>query len=172
MSLLLSCLFDHFHDFIVEVDLLDSRVHLALPLLDICIAGCSFLLHCASPRTSPCLGRRPLLPADAMFFSCLLLALLLCLLLALLFSFLFIIAPDCSCSSRCPRTRVALLPKLSPQARGLWFCLGFSPLLGCGSFCAFFSSLVLWLWCCLCFSSWLVSGFPPNITTQHCALRD
>ena len=45
----------------------------------------------------------------AMLFSCLLLAFLFCLLLTLLFSVLLNIAPDLRCSSRCPRTLVALL---------------------------------------------------------------
>ena len=155
-----------FHDFIVEVDILDSRFHFALFLLDICIAGCSFLLYCASPRTSPCLGRRPLVCVCLLL--ALLLALLLCLLLALLLSVLYIIAPDFSCSSRCPRTRVALLHSCRHR------------LVGCGSVSDSHRSLAAvpsvllshhWLFGCGSVF-WLVSGFPPKITTQHCALRD
>ena len=102
------------------------------------LAGCSFPLYCASPRTLPCLCSQSFgslcLPLAMLFFylmlalllsclllalllSCLLLALLLCLLLALLFCLLlallfsvpFIVVPDLRCFSRCPRTRVALL---------------------------------------------------------------
>ena len=73
--MLLSCRDDFLvlHDFLVEVNLWDScdlfvTLQLVLPLLDICIGswmlrdclGCSFPLTCASPRTSPCLGRSPL----------------------------------------------------------------------------------------------------------------
>ena len=40
------------HDFLVEVDLWDGHDHFALPLLDICIAGCSLLLYCVSSSYS------------------------------------------------------------------------------------------------------------------------
>ena len=123
-SLLLSCLDDFLvlPDFLVGVDLWDGRDHFALHLLDICIAGCNYLHYCASPRTSPCLCRCPLvclcLPLTLLFS---------CLPLAVLFSALFIT----------PRLRV-LLAVLVPWL--LYFflvtagslavvpCLGFSPL--------------------------------------------
>ena len=44
--------------------LLLSSDRFALLLLDTCIAGCSFLLYCF-PRTSPCLGRSPLVSLPA-----------------------------------------------------------------------------------------------------------
>ena len=116
-----------------EVDLWNGHDLFALRLLDICICSqmlwdwladaallCTaflLVLYYVSPRASPCLGRSPLVALPAVGFapSCLLLALLFCLLLALLSSVLFILSP-CStmsaalrCSSRCPRTRVALL---------------------------------------------------------------
>ena len=88
------------------------------------LADCSFLLHCVSPRTSPCLGRSPLVALPAVGFTLLLPAVgfcsCLCLLLASLFSVLFIISPlldveRCSasasslrCSSRCPCTVLLL----------------------------------------------------------------
>ena len=163
MSLLLSCL-DYFSTIssLKSIDLLDSRVHFALHLLDICIAGCSFLLCCASPRTSPCLGRRPLVCV------CLLLALLLCLLLALLLSVLSVIAPDFSCSSRCPRTRVAFHFIL--VATGSWAVV-LSRILTAPWLCFFLTTGSLAVVLSVLFF-WLVSGFPPKITTQHCALRD
>ena len=91
------------------------------------LAGCSFLLYCVSHRTSPCLGRSPLvcfacgwLCSSACCWHCSSACCWLC-------SSRFF-----SSYSRCPRTRVAN-SFLSPQDRWLWFCLGFSP-------------LALWLW--------------------------
>ena len=102
---------------------------------------------------------------------CLLLALLLCLLLALLLSVLSVIAPDFSCSSRCPRTRVALLHSCRHR------------LVGCGSVSDSHRSLAVvpsvllshhWLFGCGAVCAFLLARFwlPPKITTQHCALRD
>ena len=109
------------HDFLVAVDLWDGHDHFALPLLDVCIDGCSFLLYCVSPRTSPSLGRRPLVCfvccwlCSCRFFS------------SFLQIFVFLSLSSYSC---------CFTSFFSPQARWLWCRVGFSPLLGCGSFCA------------------------------------
>ena len=88
----------------------------------------------------------------ALLLSCLPLALLLsCLLLALLFSVLFIIAPDLRCSSRCPRTLVALL-RFSRHK-----------LVGCGSFCGSSESL--------CGRLRLRGSFLASLKHHHSALR-
>ena len=141
-SLLLSCLDDFLvlHDFLAEVDLWDSRDHfvklqLFLPLLDICIGSwmlrdwlaaaflCAVLLlvlrlvSVRSPLVCFCLPLALLFCLPLALLFCLLLALLICLLLALLFSILFIFDPDLRCSSRCPRTLVALL-----RSSHHWLC--------------------------------------------------
>ena len=125
------------------------------------LADCSFLLYCVSPRnsprTSPCLGRSPLV-----CLACCWLCPCLCLLLAMLFLVLFIISPlldveRCSasasslrCSSRCPLTRVA---PLSSFHHWLVCCGSVSGseylLLGCGAFCISLSPLASWRWLCL-----------------------
>ena len=181
VSLLLSCLDDFLvlHDFLVEVDLRDGRDSFALPLLNICIAGCSFLLYCVSPRTSPCLGRSPSVCFAGRwlcsFLACLWLCSLAsrwlcssgclwrcssaccwlcssCLLSALLLSVLFIFAPDLC----------VLLAVLVPLL--LYFVLVTTAslavvlsrishhlLLGCGSFGVSPFPQALWLWIRLCF---------------------
>ena len=109
---------------------------------------------------------------------CLMLAMLFCLLLALLFSILFILSPlldderssasasSLRCSSRCPRSRVALLRSSRDRLFGCgsvsdshhwpfgYFCLGSSSETVCGG--------LQFPRCLACTS---------NTTTQHCALR-
>ena len=97
--------------------------------------GCSFLLYCASPRTSPCLGRSPLV-----CFACRWLCSSACCWLcssascssSLQFCLLFFSLSSYSC---------CFTSFLSPQARWLWFRVSDSHhlLFGCGSVCAFSS---------------------------------
>ena len=138
------------HDFIVEVDIWDGHDHFALPLLDICIAGCSFLLYRVSPRTSPCLMLFCLLLA---LLFCLLLALLFCLLLALLFCLLSAVLFSVErCSASASSFSLSSYPccftsSFSPQARWQWCCLGFSPRAPWLWRFLILSPLALWLWC-------------------------
>ena len=125
---------------------------------------CSLTLYCAYPRTSPCLGRSPLVALPA--FGCALVlpavgnALLPAVGFALVFfsSFLPLLDVErCSasalllrCSSRCPCTRVALFRSSRHWLVGSGSVSDFHHLLlGCGSFCAYLSPLALWLWLCL-----------------------
>ena len=91
---------------------------------------CSLTLYCAYPRTSPCLGRSPLVALPDVG------ALLFAVGCALLFFSSFLpFSSTLRCSSRCPRTRVA-----SFRSSRLWLVGRGSVsdfhhlLLGCGSF--------------------------------------
>ena len=135
------------------------------------LAGCSFPLCCVSPRTSPCLSLSPLVSFACLWLCsslalllsclllgllfCLLLALFFCLLLALLFSVLFIFAPDL-------RVLLAVLVPLL-----LYFVL-----LATGSLAVVPSVVLLQSHFVVGHDSVARFWLPPNITTQHCALRD
>ena len=132
------------------------------------LAGCSFLMYCASPRTSPCLGRSPLVRFACRWLCSYLACRWLCsfaccwLCSSRFFSSLLQIFVFFSLSSYFR----GFASFFSPQAHWLWFRLGFSP-------------LAPWLWFLLCFflttgslavvpsvllvsTPWLVSGFPPT----------
>ena len=146
-SLLLSCVW--IHDFLVEVDLWDGRDHfvklqLSLPLLDICIG--SQMLQDRLAATFLCevfLLVLRLVSVVVLWFALPAVGYAL-LLPAVGFSVLFIIAPDLQCSSRCPRTLVALLHSCRHMLVGSGsVCDSHHLLLGCGSVCA------SWEWLCL-----------------------
>ena len=136
------------HDFLVEVDLwngLDHFVKLQPSLTGSQMLGdwlAATFLCGIYPRTSRCLGRRPLVCFACRWlcsslaccwlcscFACCWLCssawccLLFCLLLALLFSVLFIIAPDLRVllAVLVPALLYFVLLLFSPLARWLWF---------------------------------------------------
>ena len=151
------------------------------------LADCSVLLYCVSPpnspRTSPCLGRSPLV-CLACGWLCSCLACWLC-------------SSACCwlCSSRFFFVISPLLDDLALLCErivaSMYFSLSSYP---CCFTSFFLSPLTLWLWFCLGFSplaplQWLCLGFSPetlcgrlhlpgclactsNTTTQHCASRD
>ena len=156
------------HDFLVEVDLCDGRT--SSHCLDICIGP--WMLRDWLTATFFCtvfllvirlvlrlVSVEALLVLLLVLLFCLLLGVLFCLLLAVLFSVLIIISPlldveRCSasasslrCTSRCPRTRVALLR--SSFHHWHFGCGSVSDshhlLLGSGSVYA----LASWQWLCL-----------------------
>ena len=135
--------------------LLLSSDHFSLPFLDICCFGTGWLACCSLTLLLLLVVLRLVSVAVlwllcltlALLLSCLPLAVLLCLPFAVLFSVLFIISPlldveRCSasasslrCSSRCPRTRVALFRSSRHWLFGRGSVSDFHHLLlGCGFF--------------------------------------